>query len=472
MIEFFKNLFTLSDALFIFIGDKDLYEKCSIEKNRPKEYTYFPSKYFISRPLWSDLSNYLGDIVASNSLTQESYETLKRSLCFDANNDFFDLKTFIKGRITNFSDNGSPIIELSSSNYNDVQKARFHKAVTVLFEQKYMTSSYSKWQENETLQKALFEEAKNLYNGCSGKAVEEVASVDVINTAKKDLYGFLYRRDALKLEAESQQNTSLGIPIKLRRYSYNGEIPNDIPDSLDALTEFEKRFIDKFETYCNYLLALINPYNKTIEQPENSFDDIFQSPETFKKNLIEKYSLNPNPVIQLYEAYDKLKRSKLPTPYNRNIIEQYIKDIDSHKQNFKNSMPSNITYMLVNRFLVKSALKNQSLSRDPHLFANEAMSIRNAFSNINPIVVFTSDYSRQLLLVLNNIELISTVKQQLLKLPSTHKIVSFVEERSGSLPKSVIGIRTDSPESLNDSLTQFLKKIEPFFNITSATEKS
>jgi len=61
VLKYFKNLFALSDALFIFIGGEELYNiGCEEVENsvlyRQKEYTYFISRYFLSRPLYPDLS--------------------------------------------------------------------------------------------------------------------------------------------------------------------------------------------------------------------------------------------------------------------------------------------------------------------------------------------------------------------------------------------------------------------------------
>ncbi|MCJ7670294.1 MAG: AAA family ATPase, partial [Dehalococcoidia bacterium] len=166
VLKFFKNLFTLSGAIFIFIGDNEIYNLHSgtsgSNKSRPKEYTYFTSKYFISRPLWGDLSTYLDSIIKEHNLPSNNLEVFKRALCFDAQNDFFDLRTFVKDCVVNFDSNYQPIIEFSENTYDNIKKARMHKAVTVLFEQNYMSNRYSKWQENEELHKYLFEHAKTI----------------------------------------------------------------------------------------------------------------------------------------------------------------------------------------------------------------------------------------------------------------------------------------------------------------------
>lgn len=58
VLKFFKSLFTLSSAVFIFIGDKDLFIKINEAKNsKDLEYTYFSQKYFLQRPEFKDLED-------------------------------------------------------------------------------------------------------------------------------------------------------------------------------------------------------------------------------------------------------------------------------------------------------------------------------------------------------------------------------------------------------------------------------
>jgi len=75
VIKFFKNFFTLSDAIFVFIGDEKLYHlgKDGAESSRAKEYTYFTSRYFLSRPQWNDIYHYFDEII-------EKIEDVKRRI--------------------------------------------------------------------------------------------------------------------------------------------------------------------------------------------------------------------------------------------------------------------------------------------------------------------------------------------------------------------------------------------------------
>ena len=68
ILKYLKNLFTLANAIFIFIGNELMYEiGQTLEKDeekqpqqtyRDKAYTYFTGRYLLGRPLWQDLKNY------------------------------------------------------------------------------------------------------------------------------------------------------------------------------------------------------------------------------------------------------------------------------------------------------------------------------------------------------------------------------------------------------------------------------
>ena len=47
--------------------------------------------------------------------------------------------------------------------YEDVLKSRFHKVITLLFDEKYRSKYPTKWRENERLIKKLFEHAYSIF---------------------------------------------------------------------------------------------------------------------------------------------------------------------------------------------------------------------------------------------------------------------------------------------------------------------
>jgi hypothetical protein len=61
-------------------------------------------------------------------LHENDFEIFKRALCFDAKNDFFDLKTVIKDQCISFNANFNPIIEINDIN-DLLKKAILHKMI-------------------------------------------------------------------------------------------------------------------------------------------------------------------------------------------------------------------------------------------------------------------------------------------------------------------------------------------------------
>lgn len=148
VLKFFKNFFTLSSATFIFVGGEEHFKQLTQPPSshpglyRAKEYTYFTSRYFISRPLWSDLDKFLDEIVENvkdlSTDDRELYDRLKRCMVFDSQGDFFDLLQAIKSRITTFEEL-SPIIDIKDLHESEMLRAKLQKVLSVVFADKYVT---------------------------------------------------------------------------------------------------------------------------------------------------------------------------------------------------------------------------------------------------------------------------------------------------------------------------------------------
>jgi Cdc6-like AAA superfamily ATPase len=195
ILKFFKNLFTLSDALFIILAGEKMYnigEGTEEHSYRKKEYTYFTSKYYLSRPMWRDMSSYFDAIIHDKQIEKDELEILKRALWYEAENDFFNLKNVVKDRITNFAENNLPVIEMENLNDDDLQRARLQKAITVLFEEKYRSSRHSKWKENENLLRNIIEHAGRIYSYYPGMEFgdpEDAYSADFGHLIRRNLAG-------------------------------------------------------------------------------------------------------------------------------------------------------------------------------------------------------------------------------------------------------------------------------------------
>ena len=462
VLKFFKNLFTLSDAIFIFIGGEEIYdygEKISEKLYRPKEYTYFTSKFFLCRPLWNDLDGFFDEIIEIRDIDNNNLELLKRTIAFEAKNDFFDLIKFIKDRITDFDDKSRPIIEVDSLS-DDVEKARLHKAITVLFEGKYITFNPSKWIENELILRNLFEHAHNIYSSYPGYQFTDPSQDRVEDEAIRDFNEFLYRHGALRLQNEAPQNIR-GISIPIRTYQYTGNVPTDIPDQLDELAEFEKRFISKFETFAVYILALNNAFKISKGYNEITQKEFWKNPTQYVKKINDWGFDALNQFNAHYQIYNNLINRKPPYPYKREDIENRTNQIESHIKAMLQNLPNIISRIFIS-FNAHLNLQLQHLQQNGSLFSGSAIQIRNALNKLNPLVIFKKDLSRQILMVYNHIDAVLSVKNQIRDNAKTHRIVCFAGRKEKSKTEGLYIVYINDPESMKNELIELFKELNEF----------
>jgi len=463
VLKFFKNLFTLSDAIFIFIGGEEIYDYIErSEENpyyRPKEYTYFTSKYFLCRPLWSDLSKFFDEIIEIKEIDNKNLELLKRAMVFEAKNDFFDLIKFIKDRITASNQENRPIIEIDSLSEDDIKKARFHKAITVLFEGKYMASNPSKWLENELILRKLFEHAHNIYSSYPGYQITDPDTDRIEDSAIRDFNLFLYRHGALNVQSETSA-TIRGMDTKIRTHQYNGTIPSEIPDQLDELAEFEKRFINTFKSFVKYILALINAFRILQRQKELTHEEFWRNP-TQHVQQIKNWGFDALSQFNAhYQVYNNLISQKPPYPYKREDIENRTNQIDSHIRAMLRNLPNIISRMFVS-LNAHLNLQLQNLQQNPSLFSGSAIQIRNTLNRFNPLVIFKQDLSRQILLIYNQINAVVGVKNHIKDNAKTHRVVCFADRKEQSVEGLHI-IYINNPESMKDEIIKSFKELNRF----------
>ena len=163
VLRFFKTLFTLSAAVFVFIGGEELAARFRDEGQagtayRPMHYTYFTSTYFLPRPRAGDLYVFLEEV--ADEVRDDSGDPLwpvvMRTLVFDAKGDFFDLIQRVRDRITEFEADGAPVITIDELSDDEKTRARVQWLIEILFEQKYETFVPSKWRENEDVLRAVY----------------------------------------------------------------------------------------------------------------------------------------------------------------------------------------------------------------------------------------------------------------------------------------------------------------------------
>jgi len=468
VLKFFKNLFTLSKAIFIFIGSENIFSSiASSEKEqneyRSKAYTYFSSKYFLARPLWEDLSSFIDEIIEDKKIGGDDYEKIKRALAYDARNDFFDLIAVIKDRITEFDKNGYAIIKIDKLSEEDTLKFRFHRAITTIFEEKYLLRIPSRWHENENILRNLFIHVDTILCNYSGYQFGDSPQDSTLASATRDLDSFLFRFGALNIISETPQNIR-GLSVPIRTYQYLGVIPSDPPLRLDELSEIEKRFKVEFEKYCEYIISINNILLNRLKQSELRFED-FLSNRNVYLSKINSWGVDVTSQFNSnFPIYNNLTSTRPPSLYKREDIEARTKQLSSHI----NGLLS-VIYVILAQIIRENYsslnLQVQQFRQNPNLFSGSAAQIRNALQSNGHFVVFKSDYSRQIVVVQNQVSVLKDIKKIIEDNAETHALAVIVTAVENLGIKGVFQVESETSEKLFNSAKLFLDYLDKFLGI-------
>jgi Cdc6-like AAA superfamily ATPase len=463
-----KTLFTLSKAIFVFIGDEDLYSKANVRTAtqnsfRPKEYTYFTHKYFIARPSWGDLSGYIDEVAAEKDVDQSTYDDFKHGLLLDAQNDFFDLLERIRDRIKSY-ESGQPLIELDGLSDEDVKKARLHKAVVSVFEEKYKTEMISKWQENELIIRSLLAHANDVASKQVGWEVQDPQSDALVDAAKRDFNGLLLRMGAFTAVQENRANVG-GKSIQVNKYKYEGVVPRDPPEHLPDPSELERKFLKGFETYSDFIVSIINSFHIPMGKPTLSRHELLTNPASYLEELNSPQTDVSNSLITGREIYLNLTTKVPPVAYKRDQIEQATANINAQTKNLISNMRIMFVQM-IKKLSPNAHLQEQVLASNNNLFVGRAQEIRTFLGAVPHTVFFKLDYSKQLLLV-------DKTKDTGLKMQQIQGIVAdsvdqFTILGIGPGPgpiNDILNVCTDSPDELQKTGVNAIGQLKEFFEL-------
>ena len=466
-LKYFKYLFTLSDALFIFLGGEEIYNigfdtQQNSELYRQKEYTYFTSRYFLTRPLYSDLTKFIDEITeTTEGLTRQDIEVFKRSLCFDAQNDYFDLKRCIRDRITYF-ENGHPVIEIKEERLSeDYEKAKLHKVLTIVTEDKYMSSEHSKWFENEKLLRVILKHAYTIHNSLAGQQFNDPAGAELQDELVRDFNSVVYRCGAFNIQNENPQNIK-GISIPIRTYSYVGHIPIDPPDRLEEPTEYERRYIENFEKWINYMLSVVNSFNEIKQQKKVLKEELLNNPQDILNILISWGYNVTSPFNNYRNMYHNIADKEPPYPYRREDIENATTEVLNYLKQLKTTLP-NLIARAITQLYPTLSLQLQNIQLNGNLFSGSANQIRQIFNKYNPIVVFKQNLDRQILLIHDSWNEINQIQNILKDNQHTHRIVCVKE--NDNVEKKIPGLHLlliKTPEELERNLVILYQELERF----------
>lgn len=464
----FKNLFTLSEAQFIFISGQETYDKIHKNENndyRPHEYTYFTSKYFLSRPLMSDLIDYFDKITYTNlQIKEKEMSILKRSLIFEAQSDFFDLKACIKNRVTSFDPLNRPIIELNDLTHEDVQKGRFQILISNLFEEKYMSTNPLKWSENELLQREIYNHAYKIYNSHPLTEFEDPYDDSLKSELIRDFNSLLERCGAFStLPSKSKDIRRVTKNIAL--YKYEGSIPKEPPLSLSYFTEYEKRFMNSFKRYCNYIISLINAFEVMGNQEEFNEELCFKQPNIITRT-IRKFGISEfNEFPQYLKVYnDGVEKNNLET-YHREEIEKMTTNIKLAIEVLFTKIPKSLVYILQKEYKLNNNMYNSKFIKYLYQELNKDSKYNYIIQELNNFSYIELPNEKEIFIGIDKKNLIKNfIINTNDRFNENEILIAEINLNNELFSKDLKIIETDSPKNLKETLVNFLENIKEYMN--------
>jgi hypothetical protein len=431
-----KNFFTLSDAVFIFIGDDKAYdigqpkdEKRADPYERAPEYTYFTSRYFLAPPTTSELAGFFNDVIASKTVDDVTFRSFGNCLFFEAHNDYFDLLSAIRGRISSFKNN-LPVIELGANGLSveDVQKSRFEMCLNALYEDKYMARSPLKWRDNKELIGALFLQAKELLSDFSPRIIAEPQLQNVKATTAaivRDFYQLLQRQGSLtnaQGHPTYQSNRGVG-----KAYHYIGSIPYDPPLKLLGRTEYENVFLKNANEFLARILAIYNIWAMAVGRSKVGLLDFLRDPNPIYDSW-RGWQYDPSGQIsQFRPLYDQLNGDP-PYEKTREEVETMTKTVSSAYASLYPQLPMLFAKMIVEACEVRPQV-TQQFQGQQFLLPNAKL-MRETLTNERPHIVYAENRKRQVLLVCDLLEKLSSLLRD--GIPDEIGVVCFTDSQEFS----------------------------------------
>lgn len=465
ILKYFKNLFTLSDAIFIFIGGEELFLLGGSDNlgNRDKEYTYFTSRYYLSRPRWEDLSQYLDSIILNQDISPEELECFKRALCFDAGNDFFDIKSQIRDKIASFNKDNLPVINYKITD-SDLRKSRLHRALTILYENQYMYLNPLSWRENENLLRSVFTKAHEVERAYVGDKLDDPRGKQLTDQLIRDFNKLMLRLDVFRIHSEAAEVIN-NISVPIRTYVVSGKTPSDPPFRVADPTEFERRFIEAFEDYCELIVLFYNLSNndqtlekmnreKFLSSPDYVFGKVNSLGANFQEIFATQNKLYKNIVGQIH-----------PYPYQREQVEENTNTIVQFYNDLLHSQARVALPRLIKQRYASEPLEIASFNNNSQVFSDAASVIRSSVmeARIPSEVIFRNDLSRQILVIADRIDIFHLHKSIIKDVSQTHRIVclSNGSEKESKVP-NLIFIDSSSRSNFEHTVNEMLSEIDSF----------
>jgi DNA-binding CsgD family transcriptional regulator/Cdc6-like AAA superfamily ATPase len=481
VIKYFKNLFTLSKAVFLFIGNEDIYKNAILEQEgdnfRPEQYTYFTSKYFIARPNWTELVDFMEKSMAEqpDQLRDRQLIRLHYYLAQVAGNDFFSLINLIKDNICEYDEQGCPVLSIDMNNPDYIKKSRFHKCQMELFNKKYYLKAPAKRYENEQLLRQLMKYTDGIIN--AQRQTEFADPPDASNAAaiRRDFNNLLCRMEVFTYTREERKLIN-EVEVAVRQYQYTGYFKDDLPDRLNIYSEYENRFLSLSDEYLQVLLPIVNWFHQSLEAD--------YTVERLRKEMEEgRPWAEVLPFDWLYpdsswqETITMLAQDATSGMLSRSQIETQVKLLEEKKAQVNNSLFT-LTVQMVRKELADmypvEPHRNKFSMSVSNLYGKEMIS---ALENGELAIFYSALYRMYHILIRPNIDFIQQLaginedENRLYLVASSQKEIDNLQGLPKSYKYYVVHDTNDLPSKIR-SLVHDIKEVQPATNVDGIVKLS
>lgn len=497
IIKTFKNLFTLSSALFIFITSDQAYKKIiEAKKSRKAYYTLFTNRIFLNRPNFQDLGGFLNDIifkVENDNLTitedfdnnfqdknLTKFQNFKNYLCFKAKSDYFELSLIIRDYISGYANEDGkrlPFINLPELKTDDRSQSKIQKVIEQIFDINKIQEQ-SEWHQNDLMLSQLYDFLEDNFRKSSFQI-----DFDEEESILKDYFiPYLERLEIINRIETKTSDPNISQPINIGVFQWTGNIPGEagkpaLPKSPKQLFEVEEKFAEEAKKY----VQIAND----IDDMDHNIEEIISGEfERSEYNPLEGdgisegrdggkiTTLNAFNIYSKYESYIDGLSENYPKHINRQELRNLTKELGEEVKKYKDT--------LLNLFgnLFKSGLDKKSivftqevLQNDPSLFELTS-ALRNEVVNsgVQHSVIYRNDplKSKQLLITINLSP--SVISEETLKLLHENKSYRVINLQSKpeldySKKNEFSSTRTIKNKKKKATIQLYTEKTEAFQNI-------
>jgi len=395
LIKEYKNLFSRSLAIFIFITGQDAYSLTEKDRELKAEEggifpTLFTHVYYLPIPNRKDLEKYLDNIFSEREdVSNEDYRQLKHYLLFRAKNDFFALKNLINDLA--HIEKGKIFFDINiMKNYDRLftEVAEIYNYAST-FCDKHHNRAKKYWKENSTFQKEVFDFLNQYFK----KNFEIVIKDESKNI--QSLLGFLQRFEILENINTEKFEESPGVSKEKTEFRWTGEYKE--MEKADQLFEEEEKFLNTFDE----LIKIANDLDDlTKHYKDGKFYDYKKIFEGEDGNTLSGVNLHST-YLNLVDLRNKLKDPKKRMGVLIEDVESAMEEIEPQINEVKSRSFQVFTNALQNILSKNNELyTGQNVGQRPIVF-NACPNFNTVFSRFDHKLYGKTDGSREVLVVRN-----------------------------------------------------------------------